>query len=143
MTDEETLMGSTSYGVGLGDWTIATPDHWLFAGTGVKAGDRIPGLVGWEFHGDPAAIPGNEVVASAPTQSAPGEPNGGIFAATVYPGPRANWVFNASTCWWGDGLAAPPGYLRPSVYTTPPGPDPRVQQITKNSLARFGAKPVG
>jgi hypothetical protein len=29
------------------------------------------------------------------------------------------------------------GYVRPSVYTTPRGPDPRVQQITKNLLARM------
>ena len=34
------------------------PDHWLFAGTGMKLGDGIPGLVGWEWHGQPAAIPG-------------------------------------------------------------------------------------
>ena len=29
----------------------------MFAGTGVKKGDRIPGLIGWEYHGDPPAIP--------------------------------------------------------------------------------------
>ena len=33
------------------------PDHWIFAGTGMKKGDRIPGLVGWEYHGDPADDP--------------------------------------------------------------------------------------
>jgi hypothetical protein len=30
----------------------------------MKAGDRIPGLIGWEYHGDPPGdIPGLEVVA--------------------------------------------------------------------------------
>ena len=119
------------------DWTCMKPDHWLFAGSGMKRGDRIPGLVGWEWHGDPANIRGLEIVAGGPTQSAPGKLNGGVYAATIYPGPRGNFVFNASTCWWADGLSEPPGYVRPSVYTTPQGPDPRVQQITQNLLERM------
>jgi len=100
----------------------------------MKKGDGIPGLVGWEWHGDPAQIPGLEIVASGLTQNKPGELNGGIYTATIYPGPKGNFVFNASTCWWGDGLSEPPGYLRPSVYTTPKGPDARVEQITRNIL---------
>lgn len=119
------------------DWICVRPEHWLFEGTGMKQGDGIPGLVGWEWHGDPAPLPGLEVVASGPTQSSPGKPNGGTFTATVYHGPRGNFVFNASSCWWADGLSAPPGYMRPSVYTTPQGPDPRVQQITHNVLQRM------
>jgi hypothetical protein len=32
--------------------------------------------------------------------------------------------------------------VRPSVYTSPQGPDPRLQQITRNLLARMiGAAP--
>ncbi|MFO1460989.1 MAG: DUF6605 domain-containing protein [Verrucomicrobiota bacterium] len=133
------LVGAQSTGpvTGGADWTCVLPDHWIFAGTGMSRGDSIPGLVGWEWHGDPAPIPGLEVVASGPTQDAPGKPNGGTFTATVYPGPRGNFVFNAATIWWGDGLSEPPGYLRPKVYTAPQGPDPRVQQITRNLLARM------
>jgi hypothetical protein len=133
------LVGAHSTGpvTGGADWTCVAPEHWLFAGTGMKRGDGIPGLVGWEWHGDPAPIPGLEIVASAPTQDAPGKPNGGQFTATVYPGPKGNLVFNAATIWWGDGLSAPPGYVRPSVYTSPQGPDPRLQQITRNLLARM------
>jgi hypothetical protein len=119
------------------DWICTQPDHWLFEGTEMKPGDGIPGLVGWEWHGEPAQIPGLITVATGQTQSKPGELNGGTYAATIYPGPKGNFVFNASTCWWGDGLAAPPGYVRPSVYTTPKGPDARVQQITRNILERM------
>lgn len=119
------------------DWICAKPDHWLFEGTGMKQGDGIPGLVGWEWHGDPASIPGLEVVATGPTQDAPGKLNGGIYTATIYPGPKGNFVFNASSCWWADGLSAPPGYVRPSVYTTPHGPDFRAQRITANLLERM------
>jgi hypothetical protein len=103
----------------------------------MKRGDSIPGLVGWEFHGDPANIPGLVVVSTGPTQDAPGKLNGGTYTATVYPGRAGNVVFNASSCWWGDGLSAPPGYVRPSVYTTPQGPDGRVQRITRNILERM------
>src|SRR6185295_11658970 len=135
------LMGAHSTGpvTGGADWTCVLPDHWLFAGTGMKKGDGIPGLVGWEWHGDPAPIPGLRIVATAPTQSEPGKLNGGTFTATIYDGPKNNFVFNASTIWWADGLSAPPGYVRPSVYTTPQGPDARVQQITRNLLARMTA----
>ncbi len=133
------LMGAHSTGpvTGGADWICAAPDHWLFAGTGMKRGEGIPGLVGWEWHGDPAKIPGLEIVATAPTQSAPGKPNGGVFTATVYPGPRGNFVFNAGTCWWADGLSAPPGYVRPKAYTEPKGPDARCQRITMNVLERM------
>ncbi|MBX3746524.1 MAG: hypothetical protein KF833_14545 [Verrucomicrobiae bacterium] len=133
------LIGAHSTGpvTGGADWTCVAPDHWLFEGTGMRHGEGIPGLVGWEWHGDPAPIPGLEVVAAGPTQSAPGTLNGGHYVATLYPGPRGNMVFNASTIWWGDGLSEPPGYLRPKVYTEPKGPDPRVQRITRNLLERM------
>ena len=63
--DEGLLMGARNIEPvnGGGDWIIIKPEHWIFAGTGVKKGDRIPGLIGWEYHGDPPAIPGLEIVA--------------------------------------------------------------------------------
>jgi hypothetical protein len=136
--NESTLIGaqSTFPVTGGGDWTCRKPDHWLFAGTGMKEGDAIPGLVGWEWHGEPAPIAGLEVVASSKTQSPRGE---GTYTATIYPGPQKNFVFNASTIWWADGLSQPPGYVRPAVYTRPQGPDPRVQRITRNLLERMRA----
>ncbi len=134
--NEATLMGAQStYPVtGGGAWICRKPDHWLFAGTGMKRGDGIPGLVGWEWHGEPAPIPGLEVVASGKTTSPRAEGN---YTATIYPGPRGNIVFNAATIWWADGLSEPPGYVRPAVYTRPQGPDPRVQRITRNLLDRM------
>jgi hypothetical protein len=135
-----TLIGAHSTGpvTGGADWICAQPDHWLFANTGMKRGDGIPGLVGWEWHGDPALeIPNLEIIAEGATQSAPGKPNGGHYTATLYPGPKGNIVFNAATIWWGDGLSAPPGYIQPAVYTKPQGPDVRVQQMTRNLLAKM------
>ena len=130
------LIGARSVSpiTGGADWSCALPDHWIFAGTGMKRGEGIPGLVGWEWHGDPANLPGLEVVATGKTWNGN---TAGTYTATLYPGPRGNFVFNASTCWWGDGLSEPPGYVRPSAYTHPQGPDRRVQQITANILNRI------
>lgn len=134
--NEADLIGARStYPVtGGADWICANERHWLFANTGMRTGDGIPGLVGWEWHGDPAPIPGLEIVAEGRTTSPRGE---GRYTATLYPGGRENLVFNASTIWWGDGLSEPPGYVRPKVYTEPRGPDPRVAQITRNLFAEM------
>ncbi len=133
------LIGAHSTGpvTGGADWICTAPEHWIYAGTEMKLGDAIPGVIGWEWHGDPAAIPGLEIVATGATQSAPGKLNGGTYTATVYPGPKGNFVFNAATCWWADGLSEPPGYVRPKVYTEPRGPDARLRKITANILARM------
>jgi hypothetical protein len=120
---------------GGGDWVIVKPDHWIFAGTGVKQGDRIPGLVGWEYHGDPPRIEGLEVVAAGTAWVGGQAPQ--RWTATIYPGPKGNFVFNASTIFWAQGLSSPPGHTLPwSHWSRPHGPDPRVQRITKNLLDR-------
>jgi hypothetical protein len=135
--NEALLMGArTTYPFNGGaDWIASRTDHWMFNGTGMKRGDAIPGLVGWEFHGDPADIPGLQIVAEGTALS------GGVrpvrWTATIYPGPRKNFVFNASTIWWAQGLASPPGHMLPwSHWVRPHGPDRRVQRITDNLLAR-------
>jgi hypothetical protein len=134
--NENLLIGarSTMPVTGGADWACALPEHWIFEGTGMKKGDGIPGLVGWEWHGDPAKMQGLEVVATGVTKGGRGE---GQFTATLYPGAKGNFVFNASSCWWADGLSAPPGYVKPTAYTTPKGPDTRAQQITRNILERM------
>jgi hypothetical protein len=121
---------------GGGDWTCAQPEHWLFAGTGMKKGDSIPGLVGWEFHGDPdTAREGLQVVAEGHVWA--GGTRLGKYAATVFEGPKKNIVFNASTIFWSQGLSTPPGHMPPwSHYSRPHGPDERVQKITANALKR-------
>jgi hypothetical protein len=130
--------GSTEPANGSADWTCVRPEHWMFEGTGMRNGEAIPGLVGWEHHGPPlGAMPGLEILARGPVFSR-GRPQGTEYVATMYPGPRGNIVFNAATIWWSDGLSAPPGYLRPSAHGgTPPGPDARVQRMTTNLFRRF------
>jgi hypothetical protein len=134
--DEGYLIGSRNVEPvnGGGDWICTKPDHWIFEGTGMQQGEAIPGLIGWEYHGDPPAnIPGLEIVAEGTALQ------GGIrpqhWTSTIYPGPQNNFVFNASTIWWCQDLASPPGHWLPwSHWSRPHGPDDRVQRITHNLL---------
>jgi hypothetical protein len=130
---------------GVQDWICSDEKHWIYADTGMKNGDSIPNLVGWEWHGNPADIPGLSVVAKGVMTYHKDQEN---YTATMYPGPKDNWVFNASTIWWSDGLSAPPGYRSPSHQfpaavgrapenAGPRGPNPNVQKITANILNRF------
>ena len=121
---------------GAGDWTCAQPEHWLFEGTGMKAGDSIKGLVGWEMHAEPAMdLPGMEIVAKGPTTTGRSE---GEYTATVYNGPKGNVVFNAATIWWANGLSSPPGHKTPTRFgIAQQGVDERVQKITHNLFQRM------
>jgi hypothetical protein len=124
-------------GIGAGDWTCAKPDHWLFTGTGMKKGDSIEGLLGWEWHGAPKMdLPGMVVVAEGDAL-AQGK-KVGHYTATLYDGPRDNIVFNAATIWWANGLSSPPGHVNPSRHgVTQQGPDERVEQITHNLFQKI------
>ncbi len=121
---------------GGGDWICTKPDHWMFADTGMQQGEAIPGLIGWEFHGDPDLDrPGLEVVGEGAVWAGGTRP--GHWTATIFPGPKDNFVFNASTIFWTQGLAAPPGHIPPwSHWSRPHGPDQRVQRMTANLLRR-------
>lgn len=146
MDPDAKLLGLKFHGVGYGDWKVTKPEHWIYEGTGLGMGDTIPGVVGFEYHEDPADIPGLEVVASNPLygclneRRAPGwhKPDPTHYAVT-YPGPKGNWVFNASTIWWSEGLSRPPGHIpaRSSQCGGTLGVNPLVQAITSNVLDRM------
>ena len=141
--DEGYLIGARNSSPinGGGDWICVKPEHWIFAGTGMKRGDRVPGLIGWEYHGDPPTdLPGLEIVGQGTAFQGGVKPS--PWAATIYPGHKGNYVFNAATIFWSQGLSTPPGHTLPwSHWSRPHGPDPRVQQITLNLLRRAGCLP--
>ena len=135
--DEGLLMGAINVIPvnGGGDWICAKPEHWIFDGTGMKKGDAVPGMIGWEYHGDPAKIEGLEVVSEGTAWQSGVNPQ--HWTATLYPGPKKNFVFNAATIWWAQGLSHPPGHMIPwSHWSRPHGPDARIQKITANLLKR-------
>lgn len=137
--DEDRLMGVKSYGSAAGDWVVTNADHWIYDGTGLSDGDRIPGLIGWEYHGNPADIPGLEVVATAdlwPKQHYTNPDQ--VHAAVVYPCDAGNWVFNAGTIWWAEGLSQPPGHIPARTGRSGPhGVNESVRTVTRNVLNRM------
>jgi hypothetical protein len=136
--DEGYLMGVRNIDPvnGGGDWTCVKPEHWLFEGTGMKKGDSIPGMIGWEYHGDPPKdLPGLEVLAAGTAFQ--GGRNPQQWQSVIFEGPKGNFIFNASTIWWAQGLSKPPGHMPVwSHYSRPHGTDKRVQRITANLLKR-------
>ena len=139
--NEQELMGASSWGVGYGSFICQKPDHWIFANTGMKKGDSIANLVGWEYHGRPTGHQ-KDLVILAETKPDPlgfgqGPEN---YVSTFYTTPKGNFVFNAGTCWWVQPLAKTPAYqhpmrLRDSIDFSKP--DSRVQQMTKNMFDKI------
>ncbi|MCH2378937.1 MAG: twin-arginine translocation signal domain-containing protein, partial [Pedosphaera sp.] len=98
--DESDIIGARSIVPfnGGGDWICTKPNHWIYEGTGMKKGDSIPGLIGWEHHGAPAKKPDLEVVAEGTVWRGGTVP--AHWTATIFPGPKKNIIFNAATIWW-------------------------------------------
>ncbi|MCB1276608.1 N,N-dimethylformamidase beta subunit family domain-containing protein [Prosthecobacter sp.] len=136
--DEGYLMGVRNISPvnGGGDWFCQKPEHWVFEGTGMEKGDSIPGMIGWEYHGDaPTDLPGLEILAGGTCWQSGINPQ--QWQAVIYDGPKNNFIFNASTIWWAQGLSKPPGHMPVwSHYSRPHGADARVQRITANLLTR-------
>ncbi|HEY6401305.1 MAG TPA: N,N-dimethylformamidase beta subunit family domain-containing protein, partial [Blastocatellia bacterium] len=130
--NEQELMGATSYGVGAADWVCAKPDHWVFEGTGMKEGDAVARLVGWEYHGPPLRDNPRLIVLARGKVKVDNNPIEREYAATIYPGPKDNFVFNAGTCWWSMVISRPPGYKNSSKVEFQT--DARVERMTKNIL---------
>jgi hypothetical protein len=114
---------------------------WLFAGTGVTASTKIPGIVGYELdQRTPQTPAGTTVVGSgaAPCMSAgqvePGEPAPGPgddrAETTLYTAPSGAIVFDTGTLGWELGLEPVPS----ASPDAPHAPDPRVVAMTRNVL---------
>jgi hypothetical protein len=131
------------------DWVVTAPDSWIYAGTGLQAGDHLPDLVGGEYDRfwPEYAPPGTTIVATSPVQAdlraevaagaslPPGEPIPPVANATLYTAPSGATVFSAGTMQWSWALDAW-GSFRYKGIQTPV--DERVKRITKNVLDRLG-----
>jgi hypothetical protein len=111
---------------------------WLFAGTGVTAATRIPGIVGYELGQTTAATsPGTLVVGEATgvpcmTENEPSPVRGTIAQTTLYTARSGALVFATGTLGWVYGLEPVPQ----ASPDAPTSPDPRVVALTRNLLAR-------
>jgi hypothetical protein len=144
--NEQDLMGLSSYGPGYGDWVVKNSSHWVYEGTGLKDGDRIPAIIGWEYHGAPFAnidglveIAGTRVYQMGDAGASKPGTAPKMHSGIVYPCPKGNQVINVGTIWWSEGLSQPPAHIpadyNPEMRTF--GIQPNVQKITANFLNRM------
>jgi hypothetical protein len=127
-------------------YTVHHPDHWLFAGTGLNAGDQFGGkdtIVGYECDGcefalkDGRPVPtyrdgtpeGFTILGSCPAKWHPDDalwydrfPKDRVGAAVLGTYTRGGTVITAGSTDWAHGLR---------------GKDPIVERITRNVLDRF------
>ena len=133
---EEALLG-VMYGESQvdGDIVVDNPSHWVFAGTGLKKGDKLIGLLGYEVDAiqGVAAPPGVIRLAHSPYVNDRGQ--SGFSDMTIYTTARGTIVFSAGTIQWSWGLdpfGDPDRVLRQSDAA---------KQITRNILDRMKAMP--
>jgi hypothetical protein len=128
-------------------WTPA-PDlqpAWLFAGSGVSARTRIPGIVGYELdERTPLTPPGTLSIgtgAGVPcgSEAEPSPAHGALAQTTLYTARSGALVFATGTLGWLYALSPVPQ----ASPDAPPAPDPRVVAITRNLLARVLARRPG
>jgi hypothetical protein len=132
-------------------WTPAPTlrPSWLFAGSGVNAGTRIPGIVGYELDQRTLAAPlGTHVIGAGTrvpclSEDEPSPIHGRIAQTTLYTAPSGALVFSTGTLGWEYALSPVPQ----ASPDAPRAPDPRVVAITRNLLRRVlgvaGSSPPG
>lgn len=135
---------------GSGAYLVHRPDHWLFAGTGLKAGEEFGGkdsIVGYECDGceiewrDGLPFPTHrdgtpksfEILGTCPAKWAPGDSwwyegwpgpdHQGHAVLGVYTSEKGGTVVTTGSTDWAHGLK---------------GKDPIVEKITRNVLERLG-----
>ena len=134
------------------DFVCSAPDHWIYEGTGLRAGDAITNLVGQEydrFWPDPAlSPPGTQVLAISPVNpnlghdvgvygaGTPDDPQLPVHNATIYTAASGATVFSAGTMQWSWALD---DWGSPEFEGIRTPLDPRVARITANILDRLGA----
>ena len=120
---------------------VVQPSSWLLAGTGVRAGTILPGLVGDEYDRVQPGAPrpaGVEVLLHSPLQCLGASVRGPSFAdTTYYTAPSGAGVFNAATSSWVCQLSRACAATRRSPLTARV-----VQTATVNLLRVFAQGPA-
>ena len=114
-----------------GDIVITNPSHWIYANTGLRMGDRLAGLLGYEvdrIHG--TGPPGVELLARSPyTRNDNGTT--GYSDMTIYTASSGAMVFATGSIQWSWGLDPFTDGRRTSRHNL------AAEQITRNVLNRF------
>ncbi len=111
-------------------WVVQNANSWVYAGTGVKNGDSIPGVVGYEYDKvfNNGATPANlTVLSNSPIVDLDGVHS--FSNGTIYTAPSNALVFNAGTIFW--------SWKVDSNDYVNVGTDARIQGMTANILNKM------
>jgi hypothetical protein len=131
---EQSLRGVISFAMLQGqanfDYVVTNSSHWIYAGTGFKDGDVVPGIVGYEMDGYKSAFPAPNstdwtLLSSSPFVDYLGAQ--GVSNSSVYQAPSGAWVFSSGTISWSWALD---GFWHQRA-------DLRIQRTTANLLDAF------
>ena len=115
------------------DIVINAPEHWVFSGTGLKAGATLPGLLGYEVDCAHGLGPENlQILAESPWIALNDSSKQGVAHMSIYVAESGASVFAAGSIQWPWGLD---DFNSPALRTS--RLSPAAQQITRNVLARF------
>ena len=129
---EQSFIGTMSDSWEFADlpWIVSGSDSWVYAGTGLRDGDVIPLLVGYEsdkvFDGAPVPA-GEQILSRSPTIDFD-VPSVSQHNATLYTAPSGASVFAAAVLQWSWGLSNTIADLR-------------VQRMTDNLFQHAGLLP--
>ena len=119
---------------GASPFVVVNARSWVYMGTGLREGQRIPRLIAGEADRRYAGVPLPRAVSRMLLGSSPFRPRGwagtGVSQASLYVAPGGAMVFAAGTLNWDLALGR---------YGSI---DPRVQRITHNILNRFLGLPL-
>ncbi len=119
---------NTSY-----DWIIAEASSWVFKGTGLRNGDRLPGLVGYAYDkvfANYPQPPGLDILASSRVHNIKNADD--VSNATLYTAQSGARVFDAGSIHWSWGLDS---FNRADGHANVVSP--AAQKITENLLQNF------
>lgn len=121
------------YGVSL-PWTVKNADHWIYRETGLRDGQTIDGLVGYEYDKawDNGLTPDGLIqLAASPVMRSDGRDS--THNSSIYTAPSGALVFTAGTIYWA-------WKLDDNDFRSL-GADKRVQQMTANLLNKMTGHP--
>jgi hypothetical protein len=115
------------------DIVVSAPGHWVFDGTGLKAGDALPGLLGYEVDSCHGGGPANvEVLAESPWSALNDSGKRGVAHMSVYTAPSGAIVFATGSIQWAWGLD---DFNVPALRAS--RLNGAAQRVTHNVLDRF------
>jgi hypothetical protein len=120
------------------DYVVTNSGHWVYAGTGFRDGDVVPGIVGYEVDALMPDYPPPNSANQTLLSRSPYVDNGVTKYAnsSIYQAPSGAWVFGAGTISWSWGLDDVPGPF--SQFRV----DARIQKTTANIFNAFLGGPA-